>query len=112
MFCLVENRNAFVVNWDGLLYKCPAFIGQTGYAAVDLAAGPIDCNDAYRLDIWQNQECADCEYLPLCFGGCRYMTFIRNGRIDGVDCKRAFLDATLETFIKQDIQYGRPAAGH
>lgn len=109
MFCLVENRNACVVNFDGLIYKCPAFIGQTGYAAGDLAAGLHDYSAAYRLDIWKNRECAECEYLPLCFGGCRYMTFVRNGSIDGVDCKRAYLDATLETFIKQDVQYRRPA---
>lgn len=112
MFCLVENRSACVVNWDGLIYKCPAFIGQTGYAAGDLAAGIRDYSAAYRLDIWKNEECAECEYLPLCFGGCRYMTFVRNGQIDRVDCKRDYLDATLETFVKQDIQYRRPAGSH
>ena len=70
----------------------------------DLQAGVGDYADTYKLDIWKNGKCADCEYLPLCFGGCRYMTYLRNGKIDQPDCQKDYLDATLETLIKQDIQ--------
>jgi len=33
------------------------------------------------------------------------MKLLRDGRIDDVDCKKPYLDATLEAFIKQDIKY-------
>lgn len=105
LFCLIENRDAVVVNFDGVIYKCPAFIGQAEYAVGDLQSGVGDYADTYRLDIWKNEKCSACEYLPLCFGGCRYMTYLRNGKIDRLDCQKDFLDATLETLIKQDIQY-------
>ncbi len=105
LFCLIENKDAFVVNYDGKLYKCPAFIGQAGYAVGDLQNGVSNDAPTYRLDIWKNERCADCKYLPLCFGGCRYMTFLRNGSIDELDCQKDYLDATLETLIKQDIKY-------
>ena len=104
LFCLIENKDAFVVNYDGVIYKCPAFIGQPGYAVGDLQSGVSNDTDTYKLDIWKNEKCAECEYLPLCFGGCRYMTFLRNGNIDQLDCQKDYLDATLETLIKQDIQ--------
>jgi hypothetical protein len=38
------------------------------------------------------------------------MKFVRDGSLDGVACKRPYLDATLEAMIKQDIKYGLTAA--
>ena len=33
------------------------------------------------------------------------LTFIQNGTIDPLDCRKDYLDATLETFIKQEVKY-------
>jgi len=33
------------------------------------------------------------------------MTFLRAGNIDGLDCQRAYLDASLETLVKQEAKY-------
>lgn len=33
------------------------------------------------------------------------MKLLRDRRIDGVDCRKPYLDATLEAFIRQDIKY-------
>jgi len=105
IFCMVENRDAYVVNFDGVLYKCPAFIGQEEFAVGDLKTGIKDYTDSYKLGIWKNEECAECEYLPFCFGGCRYMSLVRDGSVDILDCKRDFLDESLETMVKQDVTY-------
>jgi len=61
--------------------------------------------------IWKNEECAQCAYLPLCFGGCRYMALLRDGKIDKPDCKKDYLDTSLEGLIKQDIKFGLRADG-
>jgi len=103
--CMVEMKDSYVVNFDGVIYKCPGFIGQKGFEAGDLRTGVKDYSATYKLGIWKNEECADCEYLPLCLGGCRYMTFLRDGSIERVDCQKPYLDASLETLLKQDIQY-------
>jgi uncharacterized protein len=42
----------------------------------------------------------------MCFGGCRYMMLIKDGNINALDCKKDYLDASLETLVKQDIKYG------
>ena len=104
--CQVEIKDAYVVNFDGVIYKCPVFIGKKGYEIGTLRDGIRDYSDTYKLGNWKNEECIECEYLPICFGGCRYMTYVRDGNVDGLDCKRPYLDATLETLIKQDINYG------
>ncbi len=103
--CQVELNNAYVVNYDGGVYKCPTWIGKKEFAVGNLRDGVSDYSQSHKLGIWKNEECEECEYLPLCFGGCRYMSYVRDGNIDSVDCKRAYLDATLETMIKQDIKY-------
>jgi hypothetical protein len=33
------------------------------------------------------------------------MTFIEKAAVDGLDCRKAHLDATLETFIKQEVKF-------
>jgi len=103
--CMVEMTDSYVVNFDGVIYKCPGFIGKKGFEVGDLQTGIKDYTDSYKLGIWKNEDCARCEYLPLCLGGCRYMTFLRDGGIDRVDCQKPYLDASLERLVKQDIQY-------
>jgi len=80
--CMVEMTDSYVANLDGVIYKCPGFIGKKDFEAGDLQTGVKDYRDSYRPGIWKNEDCARCEYLPLCLGGCRYMTFLRHGVID------------------------------
>jgi len=107
--CMVETRDAYVVNFDGSLYKCPAFVGRPDYAVGTLRSGLADYDDVYRLDNWKNPVCLACEYLPLCYGGCRYMTLVRTGHLDGLDCQKHYLDRCLATYVRQEIKYGRTA---
>lgn len=104
--CMVESRHSYVVNYDGTLYKCPGFIGMEEFVVGDLDMGVSDYTKSHNLGMWKNDKCADCVYLPLCYGGCRYMTFLRDGNVNKLDCQKEYLDASLETMIKQEIRYG------
>lgn len=104
-FCAVENNDAFVVNYNGDVYKCPGFIGNKAFVVGHISGDIKDYREMYKLDIWKNDECITCVYLPLCYGGCRYMTYLRHNRIDTVDCRRDYYDAQLETLVKQDIEF-------
>lgn len=103
--CSIEAKDDFVVYFDGTLYKCPAFIGLKELEVGDLKTGVKEYRGLYKLDDWRKEGCLECEYLPLCFGGCKFMKFLRDGSLDGVDCKKPYLDATLETHVKQDLKY-------
>jgi uncharacterized protein len=106
--CMVEMANNLVVNYDGTLYKCPVFMGWPEMAVGTLADGVRDYSATHKLDLWHNDECLECAYLPLCFGGCRLLPLLNNGVIDRVDCRREFYDRALERIILQDIRY-RPS---
>ena len=103
--CAIEFENDLVVNYDGTLYKCPAFMGWPELSVGSLAEGVRDYAVSHNLDIWKNDECLECAYLPLCFGGCRFHPLMKNGAIDEVDCRKGFYDAVLEQFIRQDLRY-------
>ena len=66
---MVEFTNDLVINVDGTIYKCPAFVGREGFTVGDLRNGVVDNVDAYNTAVWKKQECLDCAYLPQCFGG-------------------------------------------
>jgi len=105
--CMVDIDDALVVNHDGIIYKCIAMIGRKGYEAGDIWNGMAhDWQAAYWVNRWKNEtQCCDCVYLPLCFGGCRFMAFQRDGHMAQVDCQRSFLDAALEPMLLQDFKY-------
>lgn len=101
--CMVEFENDLVIGYDGSLYKCPAFMGWEDMRIGTLADGISDYRISHKMDIWKNDECLNCPYLPLCFGGCRFLRRVRTGEIDGVDCRREYLDAALEQILLQDL---------
>jgi uncharacterized protein len=104
--CMVDMDDAFTVHYDGTIYKCPGLIGHKGFEAGTIDNGIGDYRAAYHVDHWRREEaCRDCVYLPLCFGGCRFMQYQRDGLLAGVDCQRPYLDAVLETLIRQDAAY-------
>lgn len=107
MPCLIDMTARIIVNYNGDIYKCPGLIGREEFRVGDIKAGIKDYRQSHNLDNWKNEECLNCSYLPLCFGGCRYMKLVRDGNINGVDCKRPYLDATLERLIYQDIELTR-----
>ena len=101
--CMIEFANDLVVGYDGSIYKCPVFMGQEDLRVGSLAEGIGDYRDSHNLELWKNEECLECAYLPLCFGGCRFFRKLKTGAIDGVDCRRAMYDASLEVFVRQDL---------
>jgi uncharacterized protein len=109
--CFIEYKDNFIVNHDGSIYKCPAFIGRKDLEVGDLWNGVRDYRDSHNLDVWKKDECLDCAYLPLCFGGCRLLKLLRDGAIDDVECRKALLDATLEELLLQDLKYSRKISG-
>ncbi len=104
--CMIELTNNLVVGFDGSLYKCPPLMGWPEFAIGTLADGVSDYRHSHNLDAWKNDECLECAYLPLCFGGCRFFNKLNTGSIDGVDCRRDMLDACLETIVRQDLKRG------
>lgn len=101
--CMVELAHDLVVTHEGELYKCPAFMGRKGLAIGTLEGGVTDYRDSHALDLWKNEECFSCEYLPFCYGGCRLARLVQAGEIAGVDCRKDYYEASLERYVRQEL---------
>jgi len=107
---MVELENSLVIGHDGSIYKCPAFMAHPQLRIGSLAEGIQEYGTSHCLDNWKTEECLECAYLPLCFGGCRHMSLLRSGKIDELDCRREYYDSVLEKIVRQDLQYQRGKA--
>jgi len=105
--CMLERHDHLVVNWDGVLYKCPGLIGRKDYGAGTLTSGLLDYSATHDRGNWKNEGCLRCKYLPLCFGGCRHTKLIREGTMKGIECKKDFFDKTREAWVLQDLKDGK-----
>lgn len=103
--CLMQYNESFVVNYDGALYKCPGLMGRKACCIGDVVNGAKDYRMSHGLDDWKNEECLACSYLPLCFGGCKYMQLVRDNSMQGVNCQKSYFDKTLGDLVMQDIKY-------
>jgi uncharacterized protein len=109
--CMVDLDDSFTIHYDGGLYKCVSLVGHPEFEAGTVWDGFKDYKEMYNVHNRVGEEdCKECEYLPLCFGGCRYMEYQRTGNMRRVDCQKEYLDATLEAMLTQDVRYRyRPA---
>lgn len=106
--CMINYNDFYVINYDGGIYKCPTFIGKKDFEIGNIKTGVRNYTSVYKLYNWKNRKCAECEYLPLCFGGCRYMTYIKNGNLDEPECKKDFFDKYLGDLLRQEIENNWP----
>ena len=72
-YCGADCCGSYVINADGLIYKCWNEMGIQSCSVGTLKDGVKDCRHlhAYMLyDATEDPECRDCRFLPVCMGGC------------------------------------------
>lgn len=74
-FCCADSASSFVINADGKMYRCWSDIGieERSYydLSTDCTTGNFEVIASYlNYDATQDDECRQCNYLPLCMGGC------------------------------------------
>jgi uncharacterized protein len=89
-YCEADQVNSFVVDPEGYLYKCWSEPGNK-----DEAVGHVSEEAKYReksknaykwlaLDVFDRQECLECNLLPVCMGGCPYVWLKQGSSTKGI----------------------------
>ncbi len=72
--CGMSVPTRFAIDANGDLYKCHRLVGKKEYAVGSVFNGPdVECK-YYRLyvdDLITDEECKNCNILPICQGGCK-----------------------------------------
>jgi uncharacterized protein len=95
-YCSFVNRGVYIVDPQGLLYKCVAEVGEAK-AVVGSILGSLDRLELSKMADRERRfvarsgmnmaQCTECQYLPTCDGGCAYLSALRNGEPDKPSCE-------------------------
>ncbi len=106
--CIARDKNSFLIDPQGNLYKCWAVIGNPQMKVGNIKQGITNPNILIRFlkgaDQISDQKCQKCQILPICDGGCPYMRIQKkyeNKKIDFCHIGKY----NLERFLKYHIQY-------
>ncbi|MCP5106676.1 MAG: SPASM domain-containing protein [bacterium] len=109
--CSATSINGYVVGPDGNLYKCWNHLGIAEYAVGNVFK-PIEMNPLYVSYLMESfdkdPECRECEYLPICMGGCVDIRVkSKRGEFDTKDCAgwKYYLEDALREYHKAKIQH-------
>jgi uncharacterized protein len=84
--CELHWDQAWIVDPDGLVYKCFAVAGRPEMSVGSVRQGVLRQAPLVAARPWD--ACGDCPFVPVCMGGCIGGRFVAEGRV-GVICDRA-----------------------
>lgn len=102
---LLMQEAAVTIDPRGALYKCNALVGYPEFSVGNVAQE--DFNPKFRefMDIEAWKACPpDCQYLPMCQGGCRFFSYLENNNFTEVSCKKEYFDRITPQLIKLEYQ--------
>ena len=70
--CFMVNKDRYVIDDEGLLYKCQKHLGKSDFSCGNVFEGVKKNNtyDYYVTEKLHDEKCSDCNMLPICQGGC------------------------------------------
>jgi uncharacterized protein len=102
---MTMSETAFIIDPVGKIYNCPPLVGREEFSIGDVWKG---LNHRFAefmmLDVWRNDQCLDCAYVPICGSGCRYEAHLKTGDIYAPDCEKEFFEKTVPDLIKFDYE--------
>ena len=97
--CFATDPYSYVINTDGLLYKCTMDNMNPSRSVGNVRDGVIMNN---LIIDWTSpvlpQKCHECKMLPICQGGCRANRILN---MDATDCemKKQLIEITLNHLL-------------
>ena len=112
-YCTATQSGGFVIDPEGLVYKCWNDIGIHEYSIGDIfgliengLADEFSCSDWGKYSHMNYEACRECRLLPVCAGGCSRMA-VHFGRSPECESCKYILDALLENqYIKGGARHG------
>lgn len=98
--CELHWKNSYVVDPEGLVYKCPAVAGMPELA-VNSVTAPKGVKDrgAPLLTLRPWEKCGPCPFLPVCVGGCLGGKYLQTGKMDEVFCRKGEFEKAFQTEV-------------
>jgi uncharacterized protein len=99
MICGMLSQSHLVIDSDGGIYTCPAFLDMEGYRTGSIyQSDNTETNGLGGFEL--EEECMKCTYLPICSGGCRYNALVEQNNIMAMNCQKEHFSYSLPLLLK------------
>lgn len=97
--CEHSMMNSYTISPEGSIYMCPGFVGLDNFIIgnINNVQDILDLDRFLKIDHWKS--CIDCEYLPICQGGCKMCAYVTSGKYDSVYCRKKFIKSIYKEFL-------------
>lgn len=99
--CENQIEHSYTISSNGDMYMCPGFIGINDFIIGNIENDNFN-EDKYRAlidaEVWRN--CLDCEYAPVCQGGCKMCGYVTHKEFGKTYCRKEFISSIYPEFIK------------
>ncbi|MBI4970387.1 MAG: radical SAM protein [Candidatus Omnitrophica bacterium] len=93
-----------IVDTNGIIYKCPSMVGlpQFGCGTVEqeLTQNVMFQNLMKMKIVDFEKQCKTCEFIPICAGGCNWMSYLRKKDYTKVYCEKKLYKKTIQDMVK------------
>lgn len=96
---LIEN--SYTISSNGDFYMCPGFVGIQESILGNILENGLDTNK-YNMLLGKRawEHCMDCEYAPICQGGCKMCSYVVHKEYGVPYCRKEFVSAVYPKFIE------------
>jgi uncharacterized protein len=99
--CAIHQLHHYSIGAEGLVYKCPGFVGKPEWATGSVTAG-VTRRHRQLTTLANTRECGSCGWRPSCAGACMAIPWTKSGVPEGVNCERSYFDAVGVEQIKRN----------
>ena len=98
--CGMLLPSSFVIDPNGILYTCPAFLGKEEYKIGNINSQSFSGIYTTLENFSLPYECLRCAYVPICAGGCRFNALLEQGDILAISCQKEKFSYFLPLLLK------------
>lgn len=98
--CMAKTPNSIILSPDRAVYKCLSMVGMKDGIVGNLNSNVINLENYLHTDLYEECFKEKCEFIPMCYTGCRYKSFVTQGRHDIKDCNYHALKKINTDIIK------------
>lgn len=84
--CMAKIPNSIILSPDRAVYKCLSMVGMKEGIVGNLKSNAVNFEDYFHKELYEECFKKECEFIPMCYTGCRYKSFVTQGRHDIKDC--------------------------
>ncbi len=98
--CTAKLDNAMVISANGDIYKCLSGVGRDDFIEGNVISKDYNLPSYFFPELYDECLEKECAFLPYCHTGCRFESYLKNGRKDMLSCNREALHHINEALLK------------